>query len=108
MSGQSALIPFVELVKINNFGGQFERDAYYSTIALIGRYSGWTASGSFLTRNIKQPGTAIGDISDKQFQLAIGYKFTDNFTVDISRAAIKEDNKTGSLIGFVASYNYKF
>jgi hypothetical protein len=40
--------------------------------------------------------------------LAIGYKFTDNFTVDISRAAIKEDNKTGSLIGFVASYNYKF
>lgn len=108
ISSQSALIPFIEIVKISNLTGQLNRDAYYSTMALIGRYSGWTASGSYLTRHIRQPGAAVDNISDKQFQLAIGYKFTDNFTIDVSRARIKEDNKTGSLIGFVASYNYKF
>ena len=111
ISSQTAIIPFIEIVKINNFTGELNRDAYYTTLALIGRYSGWTASGSYLTRDIKQSpnaSRAVGKISDRQFQLAIGYKFTDNLTIDISRALIKEDNTKGSLVGAVVSYSYKF
>lgn len=104
----TALIPFFEIVKIDNFTGETNRDATYTTMALIGRYGGWTASGSFLTRTIKQPLRSAGGISDRQFELAIGYKFTDNLTIDVSRALIKEDNRKASLIGVNLTYGYRF
>lgn len=103
----SSLIPFVEIVKIKNFTGERSRDAQYATFALIGKYSSWTASSSFVTRNIKQPQRS-SNINDRQLQFSIGYKFTDNLTVDVSRADIKENGSKGALLGATISYFYKF
>lgn len=104
---ETSLIPFAELVKIDNFTGEKGRDAYYSTFALIGKYSAWTASVSHITRNIKQPQRGT-NVSDRLLQLSIGYKFTDNLTIDVSRATLKENGYKGELIGVTMSYIYKF
>jgi hypothetical protein len=104
----TALIPFFEVTKINNFTGEKNRDALYTTLALIGRYSSWSASASFVTRNIDQPNNSLSDISDKQFEISIGYKFNDNLTLDVSRAEIEEDNRSGTIVGANLSYLYKF
>lgn len=104
---QSALIPFVELVKIDDFTGEQNRNAVYTTFALMGKYSSWSASVSHLTRTIKQP-IRGNKISDRQFQITVGYKFTDNLTLDITRADIKEDGHKGELVGALLSYLYKF
>ncbi len=104
---QTSLIPFIELVKIDNFTGEKNRDAKYTTLALIGKYSSWTSSISFVHRNIKQP-QRTANISDRQLQFSVGYKFTDNLTLDVSRADIKENGYTGSLLGVTMSYLYKF
>jgi hypothetical protein len=41
-------------------------------------------------------------------QLSVGYKFTNNITVDITRAEIREDAKKASLVGVNVSYVQKF
>lgn len=102
----SSIIPFVELVKIDNFAGFKNRNAKYGTFALIGNYSSWTASVSFVTREIKDPYAV--NYNDHQMQFSVGYKITDNLTVDISRADIKEDGQNGGLIGATVTYFYKF
>lgn len=107
IGSQSSLIPFIELVKINNFTGAKDRNATYTTIALIGKYSNWTGSISRLSRSIKAS-QSIPSVSDHQLQMTAGYKFTDNFTVDVSRATIKEGGNKGSLFGVTMSYLYKF
>jgi hypothetical protein len=107
LSLQSSIVPFFEVSKINNFTGQQGRNALYTTSALIGRYSGWSSSISYLTRNINSS-QAIPKVSDHQLQLSVGYKFTNNVTLDISRSKIKENGYTGQLIGFVVGYLYKF
>ncbi|MBM3580204.1 MAG: hypothetical protein FJX34_05475 [Alphaproteobacteria bacterium] len=108
ISRDSSLIPLVELVSINNFTGEKKRDAHYTTIALIGKYSSWTASTSFVSRIISQNQRANSRMNDRQIQFSIGYKFTDNLTIDISRANVREDGKNGALIGTTISYFYKF
>lgn len=107
LAQQTSIVPFVELVKIDNFAGEKSRNATYTTFALIGKYSAWTASSSFVTRNIKQPQRGY-NVNDRQLQFSIGYKFTDNLTFDVSRANIKEAGYAGSLIGATLSYVYKF
>lgn len=103
----TSIIPFVEFVKINNFSGQRNRDAKYATLALIGNYSSWTASASLITRKLKdiQAGTKY---YDRQMQFSIGYKITDNVTVDVSRADIKENGYDGAMFGGNVTYFYKF
>ena len=103
----TTLIPFFEAVKINNFTGEEGRNAIYSTTALIAKYSSWTASVAILTRNIKQRQRTY-NISDNQMQLSVGYKFTDNLTLDVTRSNLKEDGYKASLIGAQVSYLYKF
>ncbi len=102
----SSLIPFIEIVKIKNFTGERSRNADYTTLAVIGKYSSWTASASLIHRDIKY--ARATDTKDRQIQFSIGYKFTDNFTLDISRADIKEDGRKGALVGATVSYLYKF
>jgi len=106
---ETSIIPMFEAVAIDNFSGIQGRNARYSTLALIGNYRSWTASTSLVTRDIKSGRSEIdSSASDNQVQFSIGYKFTDNLTLDISRANIKESGKTGSLLGATMSYIYKF
>lgn len=101
----TSIIPFIELVRINT--GERGRNANYRTLALIGKYSSWTASASYIQRDIKQA-QRTSNIKDSQMQFSIGYKFTDNLTIDVSRANVKEDGTKGALIGATVSYLYKF
>ncbi len=103
----SSLIPFFEVVKINNFSGQAGRNAVYTTAALMYKYSSWNASISNLTRGIKQ-NQADGSASGRQMQLSLGYKFTNNIALDITRSKIREDGKSGSLLGAMLSYVHSF
>ncbi len=104
---QTSLIPFVELVKINNFTGATGRDAFYSTIALILKYSAWNISASSLTRDIHST-AFISRVKDKQLQVSVGYNFNDNFSIDFTRAQIKEDGYQAGVFGVNLSYLLKF
>ncbi len=112
VSSLTSLIPFAELVRIQNFGGENKRVGNYYTFAMIGKYSSWTASTSLIIRNIKRPHTNIANLkkssNDRQLQFSIGYKFTDNLTVDVSRALIREDGFSGGVFGGNINYLYKF
>lgn len=105
---QTSIIPFVEVAKINNFTGEQGRNALYSTVALIGKYSSWTASISRLSRNISQHQDITPRVKDHQLQLSVGYKFTNNLTLDVSRSNMKESGNRASLIGTVLSYVQEF
>lgn len=105
---QTSIIPFIEVTRINNFTGERNRDATYSTIALIGNYSSWTASISKLSRHIKQTQDITPTVNDRQLQLSIGYKFTNNLTVDVSRSSLKEGGNRASVIGMLVSYVHEF
>lgn len=107
LSEQTSLIPFFEIVKINNFTGEQGRNALYTTTALIGKYSSWNTSISYFSRNIKQHQQGY-NINDYQLQFSVGYKFTDNLTLDVSRASIKENGNNGSLVGAILTYLYQF
>lgn len=103
----SSIIPVFEFVKINNFSGQRNRDAQYTTLALIGNYASWTASASLITRDLRDL-QAGAKYSDRQMQFSIGYKITDNVTIDVSRADIKENGYDGAMFGGNLTYFYKF
>jgi len=103
----TSVIPFVEVVRIDNFTGAKNRNAEYTTLALIGKYSSWTASISHLRRNIKQT-DSIPKVSDRQLQTSVGYKFTNNLTLDVSRANIREGGSKAVLLGATVSYLYQF
>jgi hypothetical protein len=103
----SSIIPFIEVAKINNMSGEVDRDTLYTTLALVGRYNKWTASVSHVTRKIRQK-NFIGNIRDRQLQYSVGYKFTNNIAVDISRVGLKENNNKETLMGAVLSYMYTF
>jgi hypothetical protein len=108
---ETSLIPFVELVRIENLAGENGRVANFLTVAAIGKYAGWTASSSLMIRNIKRrnytenlPKRSI----DRQLQFSIGYKFTDNLTLDVSRAVIRENGYDAGIFGATLNYLYKF
>ena len=107
---ETSLIPFFEMVRINNFSGEVGRSANYITVAAIGKYASWTASTSLILRNIKRPSnSALTRIAyDRQLQFSIGYKFTDNLTLDISRAVIHENDHDAGIFGANLNYLYKF
>ena len=107
---ETSLIPFFEIVRINNFSGEVGRSANYITVAAIGKYASWTASTSLILRNIKRPSTSAlpRTAYDRQLQFSIGYKFTDNLTLDVSRAIIHEDNHDAGIFGASLNYLYKF
>lgn len=108
---ETSLIPFVEIVRTENFSGEKGRVGNYATFAAIGKYSSWTASASLMIRNIKRPNTLF-DIpkssTDRQLQFSIGYKFTDNLTLDVSRAVISENGFSAGIFGASLNYLYKF
>ena len=107
---ETSLIPFFEMAKIDNFSGEAGRSANYVTIAAIGKYASWTTSASLILRNIKRPTTSAlpRTAYDRQLQFSIGYKFTDNLTLDVSRAIIHEDNHDAGIFGASLNYLYKF
>jgi hypothetical protein len=105
---ESSVIPFVELVDIKNLSGINGRNSQYSTFAVIGNYRNWSSSISSQTRNIEKNNLNSRHTFDRQLQLSVGYKFTNNITVDITRAEIREDAKKASLVGVNVSYVQKF
>ncbi|MFT6076926.1 MAG: hypothetical protein ACJA02_000370 [Myxococcota bacterium] len=102
----TSLIPFIEVASINNFTGQEGRDILYSTIALMAKYSSWSASISSVTRDIDIKNSK--GITDRQLQYSLGYKFTNNLAVDLSHMSLKEDGNKATVIGAVVSYVYNF
>jgi len=108
---ETSLIPFLEIVRIQNFSGERGRVGNYLTIAAIGKYSSWTASTSLMLRSIKRP-NAINNLpkssDDRQLQFSIGYKFTDDLTLDVSRAVIQENGFKAGIFGATLNYLYKF
>jgi len=107
LGAKTSLIPFIEIASISNLSGEIDRNATYSTVALVGKYSAWTASVSNVIRNIRQK-NANGNQKDHLVQYSIGYKFRNNVAIDISRADIKEDGNNASLVGAIVSYIYNF
>jgi hypothetical protein len=108
ISKETSLIPFAEYTALKNLSGIKGRDAQYSTIALIGNYRNWISSFALQMRNIDKNYLNDRHIFDRQLQLSIGYKFTNNLTIDVSRAEIREDARRGSLLGINMSYVQKF
>jgi hypothetical protein len=107
VSFKTSLIPFVEVASIKNLSGLQGRDALYTTTALVGKYSGWTSSIAYLTRHIDQF-LVIDKQKDHLMQYSVGYKFSNNIAVDVSKARVTEANSSGSLIGLLVSYSYNF
>lgn len=107
VSRNTSIIPFVELVKMDNFGGIKNRSGKYATFAVIGNYLSWTGSVSLITRNLRNTPSALNS-HDRQMQFSMGYKFTDNLTLDVTRANVREDRKDGTMLGATLSYFYKF
>ncbi len=103
----TSLIPVIEFVKIDNFTGLRGRNAQYVTVALIGKYSAWSASVSSVRRHIERNYQGSNS-NDSQLQFTAGYKFTNNFAIDVSRMRLKEDNYSASMLGVMLSYLYKF
>ncbi|MDA0901923.1 MAG: hypothetical protein O3B09_00740, partial [Proteobacteria bacterium] len=107
LGSRTRLIPFIEAAQINNLSGEENRDALYLTTALILKYSGWNFSISNIIRDIKQD-NGIGDTRDHQLQYSVGYKFSNNISVDLSRMSLKEDNREAIIVGALISYIYEF
>lgn len=105
---ESSIIPFAEFVTLSNMSGIKGRKTQYSTLAVIGNYRNWNSSLSFVSRSIDKNSSFERYTFDRQLQLSVGYKFTNNITVDVSRAEIREQAKKGSLLGLMVSYLYKF
>lgn len=108
LSSNTSIVPFAEFVKITSFTGEQGRDADYATLALISKYSSWTGGVTYLERTIRSHHSESGVKKSSQVQLSVGYKFTNNLTLDFSRSNMKEDGYKASVVGFVASYLYKF
>lgn len=106
----TSIVPFFEYVRLDNFTGYKNRDAIYFTSGIIGKYSGWTASLAGVIRNIDNNYSLASKskTNDSLFTANIGYKFSNNIAIDLSRANVKEDSKKASMIGVIISYLYKF
>ncbi len=104
------LIPLIEYVKIDNFTGRINRDARYVTTALILKYNGWNGGITYLDRQTENnyPAATLLNNKDSILQFNMGYKFKNNFSIDISRASIEEDNVSATAVGAIISYFYEF
>lgn len=104
---KTSLTPLVEVTRINNFTGAKDRDATYTTIALLGKYGNWNASVSNVTRTISHY-QGVDKLNDRQLQISAGYKFSNGIVLDLSRATIKESQHSGVVYGGMFSYLYSF
>lgn len=107
LGSSTSIVPFIEIAKINNLSGESDRDALYMTTALVGKYNNWTTSVSSVLRQIKQKNNS-GKVADRQFQYSIGYKFTNNVAIGVSRMLLKEDGYNAQMFGALLSYIYEF
>lgn len=107
LSLHTSIVPFFEIAKINHFYGQSNLDALYMTSALIARYSGWSATITNVVRNMSQT-TIAGNTHEYQMEYTLGYKFSNNVAIDVTRANIKEGTNAFTAIGAMISYAYKF
>ncbi len=107
LSSKTSIIPFVEVASIRNLSGESSRNATYTTVALVGKYSGWSASIANVIRDIRQK-NLTGNQKDHLMQYSIGYRFDNNIAVDLTRADLKENRSSASLIGMIVSYAYNF
>lgn len=108
LNPHTKLIPLIEIVKIDNFGGAKGRDALYYTISTQATYSSWTASLTYNKRDIKTSVEMPQKINDKMFQMTIGYKINNNLTFDFTRADIDENDYSATAYGANLSYFVKF
>jgi len=104
---RTSIIPFFEATSIKNFTGQKDRNAFYTTTALIGKYASWTGSIALISRNIKEP-LLSSNTNDRFTQFSVGYKFNDRFALDVTRANVKENGARASMFGAALTYLYKF
>jgi len=95
------------VVKITNLSGENQRNALYTTVAFSVKYSGWNFGVSQVQRSIDATADTIKS-KDKQIQVFAGYRFSNNFTLDFTRSALKENGSKAALAGFTASYLYEF
>lgn len=108
LNPNTKLIPLLEIVKINNFGGAQDRDALYYTLSAMATYSSWSASLTYNKRNIDKSVDMAKKINDKMFQMTIGYKINQNMTFDFTRAMIDENGYSATAFGANLSYLVKF
>lgn len=102
-----SFVPFVEIVKIDNLSGESSRDALFTTVSFALKYRGWNIGVSRLQRSVDETANT-NKAKDKQMQAFIGYKFSNNFTLDFTRSTITENGEKASMAGFMASYLYEF
>ncbi len=108
LSGRTNIVPLIEIVKINDFGGASGRDAMYYTLSTVANYSSWSASVTYNKKDIKATKGMNDKIADTMLQMTIGYKIYQNMTLDFTRATINEDGDKSSLFGLNLSYLYRF
>ncbi len=106
LGSNAAIIPFIEVAKIDNFSGFKNRNAKYITSAIIFRYSSWNASVAKIDRDINYRG--YYDYNDRQLQYSVGYKFTKNLALDVTRMNLKETGQKATMLGALVSYVYEF
>ena len=104
---KTSLIPFAEAVYVKNSSGIKNRNSAYLTTAVIGQYSSWNASGSYVLRNINNK-QIHNNKTDRQLQFSIGYKFDNNIALDVSRAQIVENSQRAVLVGANLTYLQEF
>lgn len=102
-----SITPLIEAVKLDNFTGERGRKTKYVNLAVVTKYSSWVASISTVMRDTKHSEIAQNN-KDHLTQLSVGYKFTNNLSVDLSRANLKEDGYSAVLLGGMLSYVYNF
>ena len=103
----TSLIPYLEIANFSNFSGEEGRKATFITAAVSLRYSSWNLGVSHLSKDIKG-GVRGFDSDDKLLQLYVGYKFSDKVSLDFTRAAVDEGDKSGTMAGLLLSYRYEF
>lgn len=104
---ETSIIPFIELVRLENYGGKRGRTGDYATAAIMLKYRNWVVSSSLLQRKTQNIITGQKN-NDRQLQLSAGYKFTDNLALDVTRAKVRESKSNAGVFGVNISYLYKF
>jgi hypothetical protein len=104
---KTSIVPFYEIVKSNNFNGNRNKDVIHQTLSLNFNYSSWNLAASYFTKDINDI-DINGDIYDQYIEYNIGYKISDNMTIDFSRLSAKENRNDYNVFYGVFSYMKQF
>ncbi len=104
--GGVRLLPMVELVWFDDFGGTRDTERDYATIALSGVWQGWNAVLSYTRRETDTPGA--GSIRDHQYQVGFGYSFDFGLTADIAWKRLRESAVETDTVGILFTYKLEF